>query len=153
MSAARGAGSVATEQVQRQAQRAAALRETLMGHGYETYASLAAKRGAKESSIRTWATRARRDHRLFTVQAGGHTLIPTVQLTPNGEIEPAVAALIAPLLKAGLDRWSLWAWLCSPTDRLSGQVPADVAHTDPERARRAAVQYAGQVTEATTNAA
>lgn len=141
------------EPSQRQAQRAAALREGLLEQGFETYASLAVKRSAKESSVRTWATRARRDHRLFTVRVGGQTIVPAVQLTASGEILPEVAALIAPLLRAGLDNWSLWAWLCSPSDRLSGQVPADVARTaNPDRARRAALRHAQQIADVATGA-
>lgn len=138
---------------QRQVQRTAALRERLLREGYQTYASLAAMRDTKESSVRTWATRLRQQNKLFTVKRSGQTIIPAVQLTDSGGIRTEVEALVTPLLKAGLDDWSVWAWLASPTDRLSGEVPAVVAATNPGRARRAALRYAQQVADASRSPA
>ncbi|MGH3266688.1 MAG: hypothetical protein ACRDNS_32420 [Trebonia sp.] len=137
----------------RQVQRTAALCERLLRGGYDTYASLAAKRDTKESSVRTWVTRLRHKNKLFTVKRAGQTIIPAIQLTGGGGLRPEIESLTTPLLQAGLDEWSVWAWLASPTDRLSGEVPATVAATNPQRARRAALRYASQITHATTPAA
>lgn len=124
---------------QRQLQRSTDLRKRLLQeHGTETYASLAELRAAQQSSIRTWVSRERRRNELFTVSFKAQTLIPSVQLTETGEVDPLIAEIVRPLLEAGLESWSLWAWLTSPSGLLSGEVPADVAATNIKRAHKAA---------------
>lgn len=131
---------------QRQVQRSAELRRHLLEvEGAETYASLAGLRGGRESSARTWVSRPRNSGRIFTVEVQGRTLIPAVQLTATGSESPEILELTRPLQRAGLDGWSLWAWLTSPTGLLSGEVPAQVASTDPGRAHRAAARYAAEL--------
>jgi hypothetical protein len=133
---------------QRQIQRSADLRRRLLAEqGAETYASLAAMRDNQESSVRTWVSRERRRHELFTVEVEGRTIIPRVQLTPGGEVDPLIAELLRPLLRSGEDSWSVWAWLTSPTGLLSGDVPAEVARTGTgiRRAHTAAVRHAAEV--------
>lgn len=143
-----------SQATQRQIQRSADLRKRLLDDERgETYASLAERRGGKESSARTWVSRQRKRHELFTVEAQGITVIPTVQLTAEGGVKPAIAPLVRELAEAGLDGWSLWAWLTSPTGLLSGDVPAAVAAHDPARAHRAAKRYAAELRRAQDSAA
>lgn len=138
---------------QRQVQRSAALREELLvAHGYETHASLAEKRQHGESSVRTWVSRLRERGSVFTVKVKGQTLIPAVQLTPEGQLDEDVASISRPLVAAGLDGWSVWAWLVNPTGRLSGEVPAELAGTHPRRALKAAERYAAEIRRSTSTA-
>lgn len=131
---------------QRQLQRSAALRKRLLQeNGAVTYASLAELREDKESSVRTWVSRERRRNELFTVKLKGQTLIPSVQLTESGKVNPLIAELVRPLLQAGLDSWSLWAWLTSPAGLLSGEIPAEVAAINMKRAHTAATRYATEL--------
>lgn len=139
---------------QRQVQRSAALQEELLeAHGYETYASLAEKRHTQESSVRTWVSRMRERESLFTIKLRGQVMIPAAQLTHDGQLNEDVQDLVQPLLSAGLDSWSLWAWLCNPTGLLSGRTPVEVANTDRQRARRAAERFAAEVRQATSDIA
>lgn len=144
---------VVSEATQRQVQRSAALNEELLGMGYETHESLAQSRNVPPSSVRTWVSRLRQNHELFTVKLGGKTLIPSVQLTSADELRPEVAALVRPLSEAGLDGWSLWAWLVKPTGLLSDEVAAELAQTDPRRAQKAAERYAAEIRRARSNIA
>lgn len=138
---------------QRQVQRSAALREELLvAQGYESHVSLAEKRQQGASSVRTWVSRLRERGSLFTVKVNGQTLIPAVQLTPDGRLDEDVASLVRPLVTAGLEGWSVWAWLVNPTGRLSGEVPSEVAGTHPQRALKAAERYAAEIRQSTTTA-
>lgn len=128
---------------QRQIQRTAALRQKLLTkYGAETHETLAQIRDSQPGSVRAWVTRAREQGELFTVKFKGRVLIPKVQLDDEGELYPAISALVRPLLEADLDGWSLWTWLTHPTGHLSGKIPAELAHVDLERAQRAADLYA-----------
>ena len=139
---------------QRQVQRSASLRRELIEeHGAENYATLAQLRDSQESSVRAWVSRMRKRNELFTVEVQGHTLIPSVQITSAGEVEPQSAEVLRPLLNAELDCWSVWAWLTSPTGLLSGEVPADVARTNIKRAHKAAQRYADELLRARDNVA
>lgn len=139
---------------QRQIQRGTALRaELLENSGYETYESLAAARQTLRSSVRTWASRLRERGDLFTIRFKGTTLIPAAQLTDSGELDEAIADMVRPLLASGLDSWSLWSWLCSPTGLLSGGVPVEVAAQNPGRARKAAEREASEIHLASANSA
>lgn len=144
---------VVPEATQRQIQLSASLNEELLGMGYETHESLAQSRHVPPSSVRTWVSRLRKNNQLFTVKLNGKTLIPAVQLTSTGELQPEVADLVRPLSEAGLDSWSLWAWLCKPTGLLSDNVPVELAQTDPRRAQKAAERYAAEIRLAQSNIA
>lgn len=139
---------------QRQIQRGTALRADLLENsGYETYESLADTRQTLRSSVRTWVSRLRERGDLFTIKFKGTTLIPSVQLTDSGELNDAVADIVRPLVSSGLDSWSIWSWLCSPTGLLSGDVPVDVSAKNPKRARRAAEREASEIRLASANIA
>ncbi len=140
------AGDLIPSASQRQIQRTADLRERLIAeHGAETYESLAQLRETKPSSVRTWVSRVRERGELFIIKLHGTTLIPRVQLTDDGSLHPAITPLVRSLLQAGLDAWSLWAWLTSPTGLLSGEIPAKVAPMQPARVQKAADRYAAEI--------
>lgn len=131
---------------QSQALRRSALRAQLLeDQGYETYSSLAEKRQTRESSARTWVARERQRGSLFTVKLQGTTIIPKVQLTEDGQLHEPVTRLVSTLRAAHMDGWSLWAWLCSPTGLLSGDVPAQVAETNQGRAHKAATRIGAEL--------
>lgn len=138
--------SLVSSASQKQVRRSAALRERLLREeGFETYSSLSEKRESSEAAVRTWVSRQRERRELFTVELQGRTLIPAVQLTARGKTDPAVAEILRPLLRAGLEGWELWAWLTSPTSRLSGEIPAQLARTNSRRAYIAAERYVSEM--------
>ncbi len=128
-----------------QARRLANLKQELLATPVYSYATLAQVRGdTKVSATRTWVSRMRSRHNLFTVNEGGQTLIPAFQLTDDGRPVEELVGLLDLLLAAGVDGWTLWVWLTSTTPLLSGQVPLEVAMEDPERARQAASRFAAR---------
>lgn len=138
-----------SEASQKQVMQNVALREKLLNEeGFVTYTGLAALRDSTEKAARTWVARQRERNELFTVEIQGRTLIPKVQLTPEGAVDTSIAELSRPLQSVGLGGWGLWAWLTSPTSRLSGKIPAEIAHTNMARARRAAERYATELHQA-----
>jgi hypothetical protein len=126
-----------------QAQRLAGHRSALLGTPALTHAALRELRGdSRESSTRTWLSRRKDADELFTVSHNGRTLVPAFQLDadaqPRAELQPVLAALAA----AGVQGWSLWTWLTSPSSLLSGGVPERLAATAPQRVLRAARRFA-----------
>lgn len=130
----------------RQTERVAAHLSALLATPVCTYTGLATLRGAAESSARTWITRQKRGHRVFTVTYNGRTLIPLFQLTDAGDSRDDLADVLRPLLEAGLDGWAVWSWLTQPSNLLSGEVPETVARTSPARASTAARRFAARPT-------
>jgi hypothetical protein len=116
-----------------QAQRLAEHRTKLLASG----ALVMERGGARTGSAPGPANRA-----LFTVCHGEQTLAPAFQFTSDGSSRPELRPLIAMLIADGIDGWQLWTWLTSPSSLLSGEVPHEVARTQPERAVRAAQRFA-----------
>ena len=128
-----------------QAQRLATHRDALLATPVLTYDTLQKLRGdARESSTRAWLARRREGHEVFTVTHKGRTLIPAFQLDERGEPRPELQAMLASLAHGGIQGWSLWTWLTSPSSFLTGDVPEQVAHTAPKRALRAAERFAAR---------
>lgn len=126
-----------------QAQRSAASRDALLASGVETYESLAAvRRDALASTTRTWISRRRAAHEVFTVSFEGRTIIPSFQFQDAGSPRAELQPLLAVLAEGGVDPWLRWRWLISASSLLSGDVPDSVARTDPARALRAAIRFA-----------
>ena len=134
-----------TRRVQQVEMTADLRRSLLADHGAVSYKAFAQLCGSRTSAVRAWVVRVSGRGYLFTVEDNGRILIPRVQLDTNGNLNEHVAALVQPLFHAGLDSWSLWAWLTSPTGRLNGEIPAEVAKEDPARARKAAALYAADI--------
>ena len=126
-----------------QAQRLASHRDALLATPVYTHATLREMRGdARESSTRTWLVRRRAAHDLFSLTHDGRTVIPAFQFDEHGQPRPELQPILATLVGAGIQGWPLWTWLVTPTSLLSGQVPQQVASTDPKRALRAAQRFA-----------
>jgi hypothetical protein len=126
-----------------QAKRLAAHRDALLATPVFTHETLSELRGnARPSSTRTWLTRRRDEHALFTVNVKGTTVIPAFQLDESGEPRPELQPIVSVLQEGGIEGWSLWTWLTKPTSFLSGAIPEEVARTHPERALRAAQRFA-----------
>jgi hypothetical protein len=126
-----------------QVQRMAAHRDALLATPVYTHETLSELRGnARPSSTRTWLTRRRDEHALFSVNVRGTTVIPAFQLDESGEPRPELQPVVSALQEGGIEGWSLWTWLTKPTSFLSGGIPEKVARTNPERALRAAQRFA-----------
>lgn len=128
-----------------QAQRLAIHRDALLATEVLTHDSLRQLRGdARASSTRTWLARRRDARELFTVAHNGRTLIPAFQLDEQGRPRPELKPIVSALLDAGVDGWNAWTWLTMPTSLLSGEVPAELAGTEPDRVLRAATRFAAR---------
>lgn len=124
-----------------QARRRVSLQQRLLATPVYSYKTLAEVRGdAKVSTTRTWVSRVRGQHRMFTVEHGGSILIPAFQLTGEGKPREHLGALLQALMPV-VDDWTLWVWLTSSTPLLSGGVPAEVAADNPKRALKAAERF------------
>jgi hypothetical protein len=126
-----------------QAQRLADHRGALLATPVLTHATLCKLRGdTRESSTRTWLSRRKDAHELFTVSHNGRTLIPAFQINDDGAPRAELQPVLAALAEAGAQGWPLWTWLTSPTSLLSGAVPERLAATAPQRVLRAAQRFA-----------
>lgn len=126
-----------------QAQRLATHRDALLASPVLTHHSLQELRGdTRESSTRTWLARRKDAHQLFTVTHNGRTLIPAFQLDEHGQPRAELQPVLAALGDAGVQGWTLWTWLTAPTSLLSGQIPEQLARTNPARVLRAATRFA-----------
>jgi hypothetical protein len=126
-----------------QAQRLASHRDALLATPVHTHDTLRALRGdVKTSSTRTWLTRRRDNHELFTVSHNGRTLIPAFQLDDQGQPRPELKPILKALDDAGVTGWSLWTWLTNPTALLTGKSPEQLARQAPARVLRAARRLA-----------
>jgi hypothetical protein len=125
-----------------QARKIAALRGRLLLTPAYSYETLAEVRGdASIASTRTWVSRRRDARQMFTVVDSQRTVIPGFQFSAEGELRSELAPMLDVLMGAGIDGWSLWAWLSTPSSLLSGEVPEQVAFTDQRRALRAARRF------------
>jgi len=128
----------------RQAHRLATRRNALLTTPAFTFETLAELRGEKPGATRTWFSRRRTEHRVFSVPHRGRTVIPAFQLTEDGDLRDDLADVLRPLLAAELDGWAVWSWMTQPTSFLSGGVPEVVAASAPARAATAARRFAAR---------
>lgn len=127
----------------RQAQRLAAQRDALLATPTYFYDSLTAIRGAKlESSVRTSIARQRERFEVFDVMHEGRTVLPAFQFDEAGKPRQELRPLISALSSAGIEDWTLWTWLTTPSSYLSGDIPEQVAASSPTRALTAATRFA-----------
>jgi len=126
-----------------QAQRLATHRDALLATPVFTHDTLRALRGdTRTSSTRTWLTRRRDNHELFTITYNGRALIPAFQLDEQGVPRPELQPVLEALADTGVTGWPLWTWLTSPTALLSGEIPEKLVRTAPDRVVRAARRFA-----------
>ena len=57
---------------------------------------------------------------------------------------PELFALLRVLATSHIDSGTVWLWLVTPTPLLSGEIPGEVARSEPARALRAAVRFAAR---------
>lgn len=127
-----------------QVRRVAATRNRLLAVGAYTITALAHARGAEENAVRTWLSRHRRAHRVFTVKIRGETFLPVFLLDEALEAFADLAEVIRPLAQAGMDGWALWVWFDAASSWLGGDRPADlIAEGEFDRLARAARDKAG----------
>ncbi len=125
------------------ARRLAGVRQALLTTPVFTHETLGELRGDTNSSTtRTWVSRARERGKLFTVKLEGRSVVPALQLTEAGATREEYAPVLAPLLEAELDGWTIWIWLTSPTPLLSGGIPDRLVSEAPDRVQRAAQRFA-----------
>ena len=126
-----------------QSRRVAALRDRLLATPHHTYESLwRLRQESGTSATRTRVSRERNHDKLFTVRHLGRTYIPAFQLDPAGGTRDDLRPLLEVLLRAGIDEWQLWTWLTTPSPFLSGEIPAEVARENPDRALMAVRRFA-----------
>jgi len=94
--------------------------------------ALEARGAVVDSNPAQYASRLRREGRLFGVRVRGQYLHPAFQFQKNGEVHPAMAKLIA-LLPTSEANWTAAFWLFQPTHALDGHRPVDVFPIDPRR--------------------
>jgi hypothetical protein len=133
----------------RQAQRLASHRAQLSARAWLTLTELAARRGDGDvAATGAWAAARVLAGELIVLNGPDDDLVvPAFQLTPAGEPRSELRPVLAELRAAGAHGWEFWAWLTSPSSDLSGELPEQVAVTDPARAAQAAARFAGSFGE------
>jgi len=91
----------------------------------------AARSTLVESNPAQFASRLRREHRLFGVRWRGEYLHPAFQFLPTGELNPEMAKLLDVLPTTDAN-WNAAFWLFQPTGKLGGHRPADVFANNPK---------------------
>ena len=125
-----------------QARRIARHRAQLLASGAHTMRSLQELRGdASGSATRTWVSRRRADHSLFTVDHDGVTLLPAFELASDGSPRVGLGASLRVLAGAGLGGWELWTWFVSATPWLGGRSPESLMDADEAAVVRAASSF------------
>jgi hypothetical protein len=122
-----------------QARRLADHRGKLLASGAYTMAALTQLRAAaSESSTRTWLTRRRHAHELFSVTHDGATLVPAFQFDESAEPLPGLRPVLIALDEAGFEGWAVWTWFRATSGWLGGRRPVDLLASDPDRVAAAA---------------
>ncbi|RBY86451.1 hypothetical protein [Blastococcus sp. TF02A-30] len=126
-----------------QVRRLAAQREELIATGWLTLTELAERRGEPDvGTVGGWVAARRLERALIALDPRDGTIrVPAFQITAGGDPRPELRPLLEVLLGAGIGGWAAWAWLTSPSSFLSGDVPEQVATTDPTRALNAATRF------------
>lgn len=101
-------------------------------------AELARLAGIKWSNPAAWASRLQKEGRLFSVDYGRRQLFPTFQFDSDWQPREGVAAVLAQLHDAGLQRWSVALWWTAANGWLDGARPVDLLEEKPEQVIAAA---------------
>jgi hypothetical protein len=130
---------------QQQAQLRAAHRGQLLASAWLTLTELAARRGDSDvGATGAWtAARVLAGELIVLNGPDDNLVVPAFQLTPGGDPRPELRPLLAELRAGRVSGGESWTWLTSPSSYLSGDVPEQVAGTDPARAAQAAARFAG----------
>lgn len=89
------------------------------------YDGLATGRDTTVLAARQWVKRQRSANRLFVVDHGGGTLIPTFQLDDVFDLDARVGPTVARLADFGMSGWAMWQWFCAHNPWIDAR-PIDV---------------------------
>lgn len=128
-----------------QSRRFAQLARLLVEAGAFDYEALAEGWDVSVDTARKRVARAAERRWLFTASYRERTFVPAFLLTERLEPRLELRPVLEPLMSAGDDGFSLWAWLTTPSSWLDGAVPEELARTDPQRVASAARQRAGTI--------
>jgi hypothetical protein len=78
--------------------------------GSVDYDGLARGRDSTVLAARQWVKRQRAKGRLFAVEHGGGTLVPSFQLDEVFDVDDRVGRVVAELTAAGMSGWAIWQW-------------------------------------------
>lgn len=92
------------------------------------YDGLAEGRASTVLAARQWVKRQRGAGRMFVVDHGGGTLIPSFQLDEVFDLDPRVAAAVDRLTEFGMSGWATWQWFCAHNPWIEAR-PVDVIGT------------------------
>jgi hypothetical protein len=92
------------------------------------YAGLAEGRGGTILAARQWVKRQRGTGRLFVVDHGNGTLIPSFQLDEVFDLNRHVAPVIHALVDFGMHGWAIWQWFTASNPWIDAR-PVDVIGT------------------------
>ncbi len=93
------------------------------------YGGLARGRDSTVLAARQWVKRQRSRKRLFVVDHGGTTLIPSFHLDEVFDADDRAGGVVARLTVAGLSGWAQWQWFTSLNPWIDAR-PIDVIGTD-----------------------
>lgn len=113
----------------------------LLTHGTVSVTELAAAHGIHSDHASHWATSQRAKHRLITVTIDDVDYVPKFIVDSEGHPHKHLVPLLHVLLPAGITGFSAWEWLQSPSTRLAGCIPSEVAISDVGTACCAARRY------------
>lgn len=119
-------------------------RARLLARGALTLTELAARRGEQDvGPTGSWVAARLLERALIALDPRDGTIrVAAFQVTAAGDPRPELRPLLEELL-GRVDGWTAWAWLTSSSDLIDGDVPEQVAVTDPARALRAAIRFGG----------
>jgi hypothetical protein len=92
------------------------------------YDGLAEGRASTVLAARQWVKRHRSAGRMFAVDYGGGTLIPSFQLDEVFDLAPQVVAAVERLSEYGMSGWATWQWFCAHNPWIDAR-PVDVIGT------------------------
>ena len=92
------------------------------------YAGLAEGRISTMLAARQWVKRQRSAGRMFVVDHGGGTLIPSFQLDEVFDLDERVAGAVQQLTEFGMSGWAMWQWFCAHNPWIDAR-PVDVIGT------------------------
>lgn len=99
-----------------------------------SYDGLAEGRASTVLAARQWVKRQRSSGRLFVVDHGAGTLIPSFQLDEAFDLDQRVSGAVQRLTEFGMSGWAMWQWFCAHNPWIDAR-PVDVIGTpDLERA-------------------
>lgn len=92
------------------------------------YDGLAEGRASTVLAARQWVKRLRGSGRMFVVDYGGGTLIPSFQLDEVFDLDPRVGSAVQRLTEFGMSGWAVWQWFCAHNPWIEAR-PVDVIGT------------------------